>query len=106
MAMIICGSDNGEGMKGFQVADFLSADVPEGYQTAWGWLAKNEPNAFSFMDDPGCELIDVEDRATTVAREEGIAGFELPAPEAVVNTGGRSVVKAFPNILYRYIFAS
>ncbi len=96
----------GEGMEGFRAADFISEGLPEGYETAWSWLAKNEPNAFEFMLKPGSELVDIENRAAVVAREENIAGIEVPSPIAILSTGGPTSVKVLPNILYRYIFAT
>lgn len=104
--MLEHGKGTEEDVERFRAADYANSDAPEGYQTAWGWLAKNEPEAFEFLQSPGADLKPYEDRASAVAREEHIDSLDLLAPPAVCVTGGPHIVKAFPNILYRYIFAS
>lgn len=103
--MIVSSGAVGEGMVCFRAVDFVSEDAPAGYQTAWGWLAKNEPGVYAESTTPGGDFQEFELRAKAVAREEGIEGVELAAPLPITVTGGPASVLAFPNILYRYVFS-
>lgn len=100
-------SETGHGnMKHYRAMDFVCMGVPEGFQTAWGWLAANEPAAYEFMQAPGRDAKEFQDRACIVAREEGICGIPFDAPDPIVLTGGPPIVLAFPNLVFRYVFAA
>lgn len=90
----------------YAARDFVTNDLPAGMQTAWGWLAAHEPAAFEFMSNPGQDALEFQERAAVIAREEGIEGAELPAPLPIQKTGGPAVVLAFPNIVFRCVFAT
>lgn len=90
----------------YAARDFVATDLPRGFQTAWGWLAANEPASFEFMSNPGMDAMEFQDRAAIIAREESIEGIELPAPLPIRQTGGPATVLAFPNIVFRCVFAA
>lgn len=92
-------------MKGFRADVYASPDIPQGHDTVWGWLAKNEPEALYFMEQPGLDALEFEEEAQHIAVAEDIIPMALPSPPAVVESGGLDRVLAFPNVVLRAVFA-
>lgn len=88
----------------YEAGDFLSEDVPDGYETVWGWLARHEPDALCSMPDPGADALCFQEEAEELAGLENVLTARIPAPRVIVETGGPDTVTAFPRLLLRAVF--
>lgn len=74
---------------------FVDVRVAAGYDTAFGFLAKNNPEALDFMEDPVTAIQEEHDALIALCNKMGLSALETPAPTALVERGFSSAI-AFP----------
>lgn len=84
-------------------AGLLFPDVPDTYQTVWGFLFEHEPWVLTTMRDPVAGLVEDDCRARREAVQMREAAVTLVAPEAL--RGARAgVIGAFPRAVLERVF--
>ncbi|TCV62285.1 hypothetical protein [Neorhizobium sp. S3-V5DH] len=65
------------------------ADVPslKGYDTAFGFLAKNNPESLDFLDDPITAILEEYEALLTLCSKKGLPCAETTAPSALRERG-------------------
>lgn len=88
---------------GHFVSGFLSDDVPGGFDTVWGFLARHEPATLTIMEDPVRGLLPDQELGLTLAGQEAAAVCYVPAPPRLREIGVERVI-AFPDAVLRDLF--
>jgi hypothetical protein len=86
----------------YQPNQFM-APVPAGYDTVWGFLAKEEPHVLDLMQDPIKGLLADQRKAQVHALALGLEAYPILAP-AALQLAGISSVLMFKLEVLRQVF--
>lgn len=84
-------------------ADLLFPDVPDAYQTVWGFLFEHEPWVLTTMRDPVAGLVEDDCRARREAVRMRQAAVTLTAPKAL-RAARAGIIGAFPSAVLERVF--
>lgn len=83
--------------------EYASPDCPEGYDTVWSFLSREEPFSIELLLDPARDLLPDQEKAQRVAQRAGFDIVPVKAPPAL-SASGQDECFAFPLAVLYIIF--
>ena len=86
--------------RGFLPEDFISAEIPAGHDTVWGWAAKWAPQDLPARIDPDRAFADEISELMEQSAVGGYSVVHVEAPAALRAHGARKIPAFDTQLLY------